>query len=237
VSTSRAKKKRRQQARGSGGGGKGAGAAAGDGGVGGGGKGAGAAAGGGGAGSGGKGAGAAAGDGGGVGSGGKGGGAAAGATGGARAAERGAGAEARGGPARTDRVSRFEVRDGVPRPDAVWAPFPLTEIGMAAGLVIFIAGFATGGSRGGWLLAVGALVLVVVTAELSLREHFAGFRSHTMLLAVLPVVVLHATIALAISSDWGGPLVLGIDVLLAAGLAWLLHGRFKLAHERAVEAS
>jgi hypothetical protein len=140
-------------------------------------------------------------------------------------------------PSRADRVSRFEVRDGVQRPDAIWAPFPLTEIGMAAGLAIFIAGFATGGSRGGWLLAVGALVLVVVTGELSLREHFAGFRSHTMLLAVLPVVVLHATIALAISSDWGGPLALGVDVALAGGLAWLLHGRFKLAHERARDAA
>ena len=45
------------------------------------------------------------------------------------------------GPRRA-RPSRLEIRDGVPRPDAIWAPFPLTEIGMAVGLVLFLIGFA-----------------------------------------------------------------------------------------------
>ncbi|MDP1850413.1 MAG: hypothetical protein Q8K79_21670, partial [Solirubrobacteraceae bacterium] len=39
------------------------------------------------------------------------------------------------------RPSRLEVRDGVARPDAIWAPVPLTEIGMAVGLVLFLIGF------------------------------------------------------------------------------------------------
>ena len=84
-----------------------------------------------------------------------------------------------------DRVARFEVRDtrspggsqgagGVARPQAIWAPFPLTEIGMAVGLVLFLAGFATGGARGAWLLGIGVVMLCVVVAELCLREHFAG---------------------------------------------------------------
>jgi len=38
--------------------------------------------------------------------------------------------------------SRLEIRDGVPRPDAIWAPFPLTELGMGVGLVLFLIGFA-----------------------------------------------------------------------------------------------
>jgi hypothetical protein len=131
------------------------------------------------------------------------------------------------------RPSRLEVRDGVPRPDAIWAPFPLTEIGMAVGLVLFLAGFARGGARGAWLLAIGIVVLCVVVGELCLREHFAGFRSHSVLLALLPVTAVHMAVVLLISSDWRGPLALVVDLALAGGLAWWLQGRFRHAQERA----
>jgi len=129
--------------------------------------------------------------------------------------------------------SRFDVRDGVARPHAIWAPFPLTEIGMAAGIAILATGYFSDGRRAAWLLGIGALVLAVVSAELSLREHFAGFRSHTLLLALLPVVALHATIVLAITDDYGGQLGLAVDVVIAGALAWWLHRRFQTAHERA----
>lgn len=134
-------------------------------------------------------------------------------------------------PAR--RPSRLEVRDGIPRPDAVWAPFPLTEIGMAVGIALFLAGFASGGSRGAWLLTIGIGVLSVVVAELCLREHFAGFRSHSVLLGLLPVTIAHMLVVLLISSDWRGPLVLVVDLALAGGLAWWLRGRFAVAQDRA----
>ena len=129
--------------------------------------------------------------------------------------------------------SRLEQRDGIPRPDAIWAPFPLTEIGMAVGLVLFLAGFAAGGARGAWLLGIGVVVLCVVVAELCLREHFAGFRSHSLLLGLLPVTTVHMGIVLLVSSDWRGPLVLVVDLALAGGLAWWLQRRFRLAQERA----
>ncbi|MEA2192747.1 MAG: hypothetical protein QOI73_2868, partial [Solirubrobacteraceae bacterium] len=122
--------------------------------------------------------------------------------------------------------SRFDVRDGVPRPHAIWAPFPLTELGMVAGIAILAAGYVSDGRRAAWLLGIGAVVLAVVTAELSLREHFAGFRSHTLLLALLPVVALHATIVLAITDAYGGQLALLIDAVAAGLLGWWLHGRF-----------
>ena len=131
------------------------------------------------------------------------------------------------------RPSRMDVRDGIPRPDAIWAPFPLTEIGMAVGIVLFLAGFASGGARGAWLLTIGIGVLAVVVAELCLREHFAGFRSHSLLLGLLPVTVVHMLIVLLVSSDWRGPLVLLLDLALAGGLAWWLRGRFGLAQDRA----
>jgi hypothetical protein len=131
------------------------------------------------------------------------------------------------------RPSRFDVRDGVARPDAIWSPFPLTEIGMAVGLVIFVAGFASDGRRATWLLSIAVVVLVVVVGELCLREHFGGFRSHTLLLAVLPATIVHVVVVVAISDAWTGPPALAVDLALAGALAWLLRSRFRLAHERA----
>ena len=147
--------------------------------------------------------------------------------------ERGAAPQRTGERAAPRHPSRLEQRDGVPRPDAIWAPFPLTEIGMAVGLVLFLAGFASGGAHGAWLLAIGVVVLAVVVAELCLREHFAGFRSHSLLLGLLPVTIVHMGVVLLVSSDWRGPLVLVVDLALAGGLAWWLLGRFRLAQERA----
>jgi hypothetical protein len=131
------------------------------------------------------------------------------------------------------RPSRLEVRDGIPRPDAIWAPFPLTEIGMAVGLILFLGGFASGGARGAWLLAIGVVVLSVVVGELCLREHFAGFRSHSLLLGLLPVTALHMLVVLAITTRWRGPLVLVVDLAVAGALAWWLRGRFAVAQDAA----
>jgi hypothetical protein len=127
------------------------------------------------------------------------------------------------------------VRDGVARPRPIWAPVPLTEIGMAAGIAIFVAGMLSDGSRGTSLLTIAVLMLVVVVGELCLREHFAGFRSHTLLLSVLPVAILNGLTVLAFGDAVRGPPVLVFDVALAGGLAWLLTKRFRRAHDRAVE--
>ena len=85
-------------------------------------------------------------------------------------------------------------------------------------------------------MSVAALLLAVVVGELCLREHFAGFRSHTLLLAALPVTAVHAFVFLAISDAWSGPLALAVDLALGGLLAWLLHRRFRAPHERAREA-
>jgi hypothetical protein len=129
--------------------------------------------------------------------------------------------------------SRLDVRGGIARPDAVWAPFPLTEIGMAVGLVLFGVGFASGGSGGAWLLVIAVVLLSIVVGELCLREHFGGFRSHSVLLGLLPVTALHMVVVLVVTSDWRGPAVLAVDLALAGALAWWLRGRFAVAQDRA----
>jgi len=117
----------------------------------------------------------------------------------------------------------------VRRPDAIWAPFPLTEIGMSVGLVLFLIGFAGAPV----LLLAGVAVLVVVVAELCLREHFAGFRSHSILLAMLPVTTVHLGVVVLGDVTWRGPLALAVDLTIAGALAWWLQGRFRRAQSRA----
>ncbi len=124
------------------------------------------------------------------------------------------------------RPSRLELRAGVPRPDAIWAPFPLTEIGMAVGLALFALGFVANTAE---LFLAGVGVLVVAVCELCLREHFSGFRSHSILLGLLPVSAVHLGIVYAGAATWRGPLALAIDLAVAAGLAWWLQRRFVAA--------
>ena len=117
----------------------------------------------------------------------------------------------------------------MPRPDAIWAPFPLTEIGMAVGLVLFLLGFAGAPA----LLLAGVGVLVVVVAELCLREHFAGFRSHSILLGMLPVTTVHLAVVVLGDVTWRGLLALAVDLTIAGALAWWLQQRFRVAQSRA----
>ena len=124
------------------------------------------------------------------------------------------------------RPSRIDVREGVPRPDAIWAPFPLTEIGMAVGLALFALGFVASAPA---LFVAGIGVLVVVVAELCLREHFSGFRSHSILLGLLPVSAVHLGVVYAGAATWRGPLALAIDLAVAGALAWWLQRRFSAA--------
>ncbi|MEA2139475.1 MAG: hypothetical protein QOG56_2625, partial [Solirubrobacteraceae bacterium] len=126
---------------------------------------------------------------------------------------------------------------GVARPQPIWAPFPLTEIGMAAGLAIFVAGMLGDGRRATWLLSVAVLLLAVVVIELCLREHFAGYRSHTLLLAVAPVAILDGAMVRVLGDTLRGPLVLLAALALAAALGRWLQARFRAAHDRATDTA
>jgi hypothetical protein len=68
-------------------------------------------------------------------------------------------------------------------PKAPWSPFPLVELTILFGIVLMVLGFfGVADRRGPWLICGFALVLLS-GLELSLREHFAGYRSHSSLLA------------------------------------------------------
>ncbi len=66
------------------------------------------------------------------------------------------------------------------RPPAPWGNFPLAELTVLAGIVMLAIG-AIGGHP--TAIGVGVVLAGLGGLEVSAREHFAGYRSHTTLLA------------------------------------------------------
>lgn len=66
------------------------------------------------------------------------------------------------------------------RPPAPWGSFPLAELSVLAGIIALIAGVV---SKSATTIGVGVVLAALGGLEVSAREHFAGYRSHTTLLA------------------------------------------------------
>src|SRR5688500_18242580 len=109
------------------------------------------------------------------------------------------GAPAPGGPSRAERdearrqraeggaQTRRSYARGRPsiddRPPAPWGSFPLSELAVFVSIVLIIASFIVRGDQGVVMFAAGLLLGTLAGLEVSIREHFAGFRSHSTLLA------------------------------------------------------
>jgi hypothetical protein len=78
-------------------------------------------------------------------------------------------------------------REDAPQP--AWAPFPLTELCILLAIVLLAIGFLSTGDRRGVLLGGGFVLVTLAAGELSVREHFAGYRSHSSLLAGICAVL------------------------------------------------
>jgi hypothetical protein len=69
------------------------------------------------------------------------------------------------------------------RPPAAWGSLPLSELVILIGIVVIGWGLLSGGDRGNQRVAAGLVLASLGGGELALREHLAGFRSHSALLA------------------------------------------------------
>ena len=96
-------------------------------------------------------------------------------------------------------------RDALPPPP--WAPVPLVELAVLAALIIGVIGFFTSGPKGAILLVCAAVLGSLAGLEITIREHFAGFKSHTTVLALAIAVA-----AMAVAFFAGGPKWLVIAV-------------------------
>ena len=98
------------------------------------------------------------------------------------------------------------------RPPAPWGNFPLSELAVLLAIVLLIGSFIVRGDQGVVMFAAGLLLGTLAGLEVSIREHFAGFRSHSTLLAGSIAVVAITAIALAAGEVF-------LPLLLAVGLA------------------
>jgi hypothetical protein len=94
------------------------------------------------------------------------------------------------------------------------------------GLVMLAVGFAVQGARGGLMIAVGLVLGALGGLELSIREHFAGYRSHTLLLSGAAGVAVLAALALLVPSLWL-PAALAFAIAAFALVAWGLTRTFR----------
>ena len=75
------------------------------------------------------------------------------------------------------------------RPKPPWHPVPLVELCVLVGLVLLVLGALNLHSdRGKLLLVLGMALGSLGGLDTALREHLAGYRSHTTVIAALPAV-------------------------------------------------
>jgi hypothetical protein len=129
------------------------------------------------------------------------------------------------------------------RPNAPWHPLPLSELLILVGAIAAALGLARSGhdaSSGGRLLLAGLGAVGIGTIEVTLREHRSGYRSHTVMLAGLAVLVFDSILVLVLTSFTTLPRVftlglIALDFALFAVLFKLLRARFVQArHARVI---
>jgi hypothetical protein len=112
------------------------------------------------------------------------------------------------------------------RPPAPWGNFPLAELAVLVAIVLIVGSFIVRGDRGVVMFAAGLALGSLAGLEVSIREHFAGFRSHSTLLAGSIAVLAITVIALAAGKVFV-PLLLAAGVGVFALSFWSFREAFK----------
>jgi hypothetical protein len=132
-----------------------------------------------------------------------------------RALEASAG-EPAGRPGQPGARPRPRPRPGRPspaeRPAAPWGSFPLSELVILLGILLILWG-AVSGEDGEQRLFAGLVIASLGGGELALREHMAGYRSHSALLAGVAAFVSVTVVALGL-----GPIKIWVLVLVGVGV-------------------
>lgn len=117
------------------------------------------------------------------------------------------------------------------RPEGPFGGLPVSELAMLIGFIALVIGFLEGG---GPVVIVGIAVCALGVVEVTAREHFSGYRSHTILLAAVPVVALESGIVAIFGAPRQRALLLVFVVPVFAVLFWVLRRRFASARQARV---
>lgn len=104
------------------------------------------------------------------------------------------------------------------RPRPPWHPLPLSELLILAGAISVIIALKSNVSHVPTTLLVDIAAVSLGTLEVVIREHRSGFRSHTIMLAALPVLIFHSVTILVISIFTTAPRLVNVG-LFAVDLA------------------
>lgn len=139
-------------------------------------------------------------------------------------------ASARAGKASTATGSPPAARKSAPRrgerPPPPWGSFPLVELCVLIAIVLLVAGFFTGGTRGATMIFAGLALGSLSGLELSVREHFAGFRSHTTILSGGAALLAGTLLAVLVGEIWL-PLLVGVALAVFLACFFLFRRVFK----------
>ena len=122
------------------------------------------------------------------------------------------------------RPARRRVQ-GDQRPPAPWGSFPLSELVVLIGIVLLIAGFVVKPPQGVVMIAVGLALGSIAGLELAIREHFAGYRSHNLLLAAAIGVPVFGV--LFVATKISPAICIAAGLAAFGGAAWLFASAFR----------
>jgi len=97
------------------------------------------------------------------------------------------------------------------RPKPPWGSFPLSELVVLLGIVVIVWGALSDSDARNERIGAGLVIAALGGLELAVREHLAGFRSHSTLLA--GVAAFAVVTGLAVGP---GPHMLGALVIIGA---------------------
>ncbi len=114
------------------------------------------------------------------------------------------------------------------RPPGRFGGLPVSEIAILAGAVALVVGVI---NHGGPALIAGVVICLFGVIEVTTREHFSGYRSHTVLLAAIPAVAVEFLIAVTVGPPAVRALLLIPVAAVFATCAWFLRKRFLVARQ------
>lgn len=129
---------------------------------------------------------------------------------------------------RSEPGNRSQQRTVGERPTSPFGGLPISELAILAGIVGIVIGLIRGG---GPALIVGVVVCALGVLEFTAREHFSGYRSHTILLAAVPAVAFEAGLVAVFGEPRERGLLLLAAVPVYAIVCLLLHKRFQSARQ------
>jgi hypothetical protein len=114
------------------------------------------------------------------------------------------------------------------RPESPFGGLPVSEFAILVGAIVAVYGFAATVPAA---LVAGLVICTLGVAEFSAREHFTGYRSHTLMLAALPAIAIGVALIALIGSSLGRSVLLAVVIPVFAVCFWFLRKRFRVARQ------